>query len=325
MRVKSAFVAVALAAAAYAHWRTGAPDEAAARAMADAAAADAPAIADVVAPRRARVLPVVAAAGAQAGERTGALGDGTGAPYAGIYASPLFGALVAARTREPTVDESGLRYYAALHDRVRVAAEAKRLEELYPDWSPPTDLSARGGAGRDEQPLWDLFAAGKLDALRAAIRLRESTVAGWKPSSELAKKLGRREAQVAIAAATAKRDPRAALTAAAATPGALACDSVDTAWKVADAFVALDMPERAFELDQGVVATCKDFHERLATVERAVASLPEADARRLIALGAARADGTNEFAPAAIALTRALLVKESQGQKADVTAEEVAA
>ncbi|WP_114187339.1 hypothetical protein [Microvirga aerophila] len=41
----------------------------------------------------------------------------------------------------PQVDESALRYFASQGDTRRVDAEIARLRALYPNWTPPTDLS----------------------------------------------------------------------------------------------------------------------------------------------------------------------------------------
>src|SRR6476620_2899571 len=73
----------------------------------------------------------------------------------------------AALPTRPPVDESALRYFASQGDTRRVDAEIARLRALYPDWSPPSDLSQlAGSAPAASDPvvdaLWQLYADQKI-------------------------------------------------------------------------------------------------------------------------------------------------------------------
>ena len=122
------------------------------------------------------------------------------APAVRPVATPATSAIAPRVARTPAItpvegdergpDETALRYYAGLNQKMRVNAEAARLKKLYPHWRPPEDLyEPVPASGEDEQGLWDLFGADKIDELRVAISERERAEPGWKPSAELAKKI----------------------------------------------------------------------------------------------------------------------------------------
>src|SRR5918998_898906 len=75
---------------------------------------------------------------------------------------------------QPQVDESALRYFASQGDTRRVNAEIARLRALYPNWTPPSDLSqlsAGGGATLPDpliERLWSLYREDRIAEVRAA-------------------------------------------------------------------------------------------------------------------------------------------------------------
>ena len=246
----------------------------------------------------------------------------TAAPYAGISDAPLFGRIAAAAAK---VDESALRFYAAQKDRTRVDAEIKRLTMLHPAWKPPANLYAVGD-GRDEQPLWDLYAAGRFDDVRLAIRNRERQEPGWRPSADLLAKLERREAAKTVETLARAKQWTKVLELANAHPDMVACSGMEVSWRVVEAFVGAGLPQRAFDVDAAILTTCKDRHDRLATVRKAVGVLSPADVERLIAMGAVLADGSREFDPVRLDLARQLIGDLlAHAQHADVPAETLSA
>ena len=52
------------------------------------------------------------------------------------------------------VDTTLLRAYASRFDYHKVDEEVRRLKELHPSWTPPTDLFAPKAAAVDERGLW---------------------------------------------------------------------------------------------------------------------------------------------------------------------------
>ncbi len=236
------------------------------------------------------------------------------APYPHIYQAPLFGALFAVSTNQTAVDESALRYYASLHNFARANAEIRRLKALHPNWTPPTNIYATAGAGADEQPFWDLLAADRLEELKAGIALKERTTPGWKPSRDLMTKIARKSAIEELVKKTDQHKPAEALAVADADPSILHCAYMDADWRVADAFLDVGLPKRAFEIYHAVIATCPDHDERLATVRKAISRFSFDQTSSLIAMGAKSADGASEFDPAKIDLTRAEIAAVNEGK-----------
>src|SRR5919107_5697699 len=92
---------------------------------------------------------------------------------------------------QPQVDESALRYFASQGDTRRVNAEIARLRALYPNWTPPSDLSQLSGGAAAAAPdplverLWNLYREDRIAEVRAAIAERQAADANWKPPEEL--------------------------------------------------------------------------------------------------------------------------------------------
>lgn len=96
-------------------------------------------------------------------------------------------------------DETALRYYAAQNQPKRVALEIERLQRLYPYWRPPETLvEPASTSSEDEQPLWDLFGADRMDELRAAIEQRQKVEPDWRPSKDLMEKTVRKELRLRL-------------------------------------------------------------------------------------------------------------------------------
>ena len=238
-------------------------------------------------------------------------------PYPHIYQGPLFGTLFALSNNETSVDESALRYYASLHNFARADAEIKRLKALHPNWTPPTNIYSTAGAGADEQPFWDLLAADRIEELKAGIALKERSTPGWKPSRDLSNKISRKVAIEALVRKSDQNKPAEALAVADADPSILHCAYMDADWRVADAFLAVGLPKRAFEIFHAVVATCPDHDERLATVRKSISRFSVDQVKSLIAMGAKSGDGATEFDAAKIDLTRARLAALNEGKTQD--------
>ena len=237
--------------------------------------------------------------------------------YPHIAEAPIFGSLFAQAAQETTVDESALRYYASLHNVARAEAEIRRLKQLYPRWTPPTNIYASAGAGANEQPLWDLLGQGRFDELRAAIARRTAQEPDWRPSRDLTMKIARKESLVALAKASDAQAWAQVLEIADAEPTALHCAYIDAVWRVSDAFLNLNMAPRAYALYRAAIANCTDRDERLATVRKAVSRFSVDEVKALIAMGAKSDDGVREFDPARIDLTRARIAAVNAGKTQD--------
>ena len=247
------------------------------------------------------------------------------APYPHLYQAPLFGAMFALSNNEPTVDESALRYYASLHNFARANAEIKRLKALHPNWTPPTNIYSAAGAGADEQSFWDLLAADRLEELRAAISLKERKQPGWKPSRDLVTKIERKAAIEELTRKSNEKKPAEALAVADHDPSVLHCAYMDANWRIADAFLDVGLPKRAFEIYHAIIASCPDHDERLATVRKSIARFSFEQTATLIAMGAKSPDGASEFDAARVDLTRARIALVNQGKSHDPIAPEALA
>jgi tetratricopeptide (TPR) repeat protein len=182
------------------------------------------------------------------------------------------------------VDETALRYFAAQGDTRRYEAELARLRALYPEWKPPTDLSAALPTGDPElERVWKLFAEGKFGEARAAIAQRSSADPTWQAPADLTAQLDRAEAGLRLVNASNAKQWEQVIRIGTETPALLTCANVDALWRVAEAFVQTGAPERARDAYAYVLTNCTNPAERVGTMQKALASLPEALVNPLLA------------------------------------------
>lgn len=175
------------------------------------------------------------------------------------------------------VDETALRYFAMQGDTRRYEAELARLRALYPEWKPPTDLTSPVPAGDPElERIWRLFAEGKFGEARAAIGQRSSADPSWQAPADLIAQLDRAEAGQRLTNASNARQWEQVIRIGTETPALLTCANVDALWRVAEAFVQTGAPERARDAFAYVLTNCTNLAERVGTMQKALASLPEA-------------------------------------------------
>ncbi len=205
-----------------------------------------------------------------------------------------------------TVDTSALSYYASRHDTARMDAELRRLRSLYPNWQPPADPASLPAPGGDAavQPLWDLFAADKLDELDAAIAARQAASPDFAPPPDLAEKLAAKRARLALLAASGRMDYGGVIDIAARSPDLVKPDDLDVSWTVAEAYGRAGQSAKALLLDQTILQATQEPTARLATVRKAMASLAPGDLQTLLGMGKAGPDGRSEFAAVDLDLVR---------------------
>jgi tetratricopeptide (TPR) repeat protein len=176
----------------------------------------------------------------------------------------------------PKVDETALRYFATQGDTRRYEAELARLRALYPEWKPPTDLSSQGQTGDPElERMWRLFTEGKYGEVRAAIAQRGSTDPNWRAPADLAAQIDTAEARQRLVNASNARQWEQVIRLGTETPAMLTCASVDALWRVAEAFIQTGKPERARDAYAYVLTNCTNPAERVGTLQKALATLPE--------------------------------------------------
>ncbi|CAO3438583.1 tetratricopeptide repeat protein [Azospirillum doebereinerae] len=187
-----------------------------------------------------------------------------------------------------TVDETALRYYARIGDVERLEAEIARLRALDPSWEPPKDLFAPQPvtSGVDESPFWTLVSAGKFAEARAAIAEQRRKTPSWQPSAKLLQELDLAEGSGRLRSASDTKRWQDVVDAAAAQPEAVACNRLDNAWRLAEAYAELKQTDRAFDTYKTVVSQCPSAKERRDTIFKASRHLGPAQLRELTALGA---------------------------------------
>jgi len=203
-------------------------------------------------------------------------------------------------------DETALRYYASQNQTARVKTEIARLRRLYPDWNPPENLyDAVKVSGEDEQQYWDLYEAGRMDELRAALEARQRDEPGWAPSADLASKVRGKIMRASIMALW-QSGKLADLTEFVKSHGFGGDDAdVDVLWTVAESYARTKQSAEALAIFAKILADNKDPGQRLATIQKAMSCMRMTDVEKLLAMGKTSASGKWEFAPIAIDITRA--------------------
>ena len=217
-------------------------------------------------------------------------------PAAPVAAATPDAAAPAAPTG-PAVDETALRYFAAQGDARRLNAEIARLRALYPNWYPPADMSAPVQVTDTLlDAMWKLYSQGQYAAARAAIADRVASDPTWKVPADLTARLDIGEKRERLINASNAKQWDTVVQIAAATPSLLTCADVDVLWRLAEAFARSDRADRARDVDVYVLTNCQDPKERLATVQKAMAYLGDAELADLLTLERTGADGRGEFA-----------------------------
>lgn len=217
------------------------------------------------------------------------------------------------------VDETALRYFAMQGDTRRYEAELARLRALYPEWKPPTDLTSQGQTGDPElERMWKLFAEGKYGEVRAAIAQRGSADPNWRAPADLVAQLDTVEARQRLVNASNARQWEQVIRLGTETPAMLTCASVDALWRVAEAFVQTGKPERARDAYAYVLTNCTDAVERVGTMQKALATLPESLLGALLSQ-----ERQNEFASVRDELARRHIGKAADDPSQTATADEI--
>ncbi len=231
----------------------------------------------------------------------------------GLRAAPAVPAAASATlpaTKPVKIDDSALRYYAQHHQMDRVKIELKRLQALYPGYKIPKDAFApvADAGGPEDQPLWDLFGADKLDELEARIKQHEHSDPSWHPPLLLVTKLHVKMMRAKILAMykAAKWDNLLAL--AKTDPSAFSTKDLDLMWKVAAAAANAHKMQQSLSLYETILKTEQDPQKRIATLQMAMAHLPMASIEDLYAMGHVGPDGRNEFDVILTDITRARIV-----------------
>ncbi|MCW5697567.1 MAG: cellulose synthase, partial [Bauldia sp.] len=205
----------------------------------------------------------------------------------------------------PAVDESALRFFARQGDAARLAAEIARLRALYPDWEPPADpLAAPVVVDAELDRMWELYSEGRYAEVRAAIAERRARDAGWTPPGTLIELLAIGESRDQLIAASESGQYETVIRIGAATPALRVCTELDVMWRIAEAFARTGRPDRATDAYAYLLQNCDDPAGRFATMQKALAELPEASLDQLWQFERTSAAGVPEFEDVRIAIAR---------------------
>ncbi|MCD6070039.1 MAG: hypothetical protein K0S42_555 [Microvirga sp.] len=231
---------------------------------------------------------------------------------------------------QPQVDESALRYFASQGDTRRVNAEIARLRALYPNWTPPSDLSqlSVGGAAPPDpviERLWNLYREDRIAEVRAAIAERQASDANWKPPEELVTALETVEARRRLVNASDSGQWQTVLSVATEAPNLLTCTNVDVLWRVAEAFARTDQPNRTRDVYTYLLTNCSNPAERLATLQKALTLLPEQQVTDLLQFERRTGEAPDDFSSIRDELARRRVERASLDGKTTASAEDLAA
>ncbi|MFL5190667.1 MAG: tetratricopeptide repeat protein [Microvirga sp.] len=230
---------------------------------------------------------------------------------------------------QPQVDESALRYFASQGDTRRVNAEIARLRALYPNWTPPSDLSQLSGAAAAApdpliERLWNLYREDRIAEVRAAIAERQSSDPNWKAPEELVTALETVEARRRLTNASDTGQWRTVLQVATEAPSLLTCVNVDVLWRVAEAFARTDQPNRTRDVYTYLLQNCANPGERLATLQKALTLLPEQQVTALLQFERKTGESPDDFTPIRDELARRRVERASLDSKVTASAEDLA-
>ena len=230
---------------------------------------------------------------------------------------------------QPQVDESALRYFASQGDTRRVDAEIARLRALYPNWTPPGDLSQLSVGpviARDPllDQLWTLYTEDRLAEVRAAIAERQGSDPQWRPPQDLLTALETAEGRRRLVNASDSGQWRTVLAVATESPSLLTCANVDILWRVAEAFSKTDQPNRTTDVYTYLLTNCTNPAERLGTLQKALTLLPEQRVADLLRFERKGTDNPDDFGSIRDELARRRVERASADGKQTASAEDLA-
>jgi tetratricopeptide (TPR) repeat protein len=170
------------------------------------------------------------------------------------------------------VDTTLLRAYASRFDYHKVDEEVRRLKELHPSWTPPTDLFAPKAAAVDERGLWTNWERGDIAAVDREIAILRSLNPGWTPPQKLTDLVEGRRMRDAVAAAAISSDWDGVVRLAAGKPALFTCDQIENLWDLAQAQFRTGNKAAAYATYGNAMETCRNADLRLATLQKALAN-----------------------------------------------------
>jgi tetratricopeptide (TPR) repeat protein len=179
-------------------------------------------------------------------------------------------------------DLRALRYYIAQNETVSIAAELRRLENAFPDWTAPDDmgaleLMAPTTPTTEIDSIFTLIARNDIAAARRELSAARAAFPDWVPPADMLSLLTTANAQTVFDAAIAARDPDAALRVAMDEPTILRCNRINNAWQLAELQKQTGDRAGALSVYRQILRACSSTADVAATIEKAdsVANIDE--------------------------------------------------
>ena len=134
----------------------------------------------------------------------------------------------------------------------------------------PIAPEARGSAhAPDERPLWELLRNGRYRELFQKIERLRTTHPGWNAPEKLLALANEGYFAQRVRQAIETTDHAALIALAAEKRAAFGCDGIDWAWHLGEAYAKLNRASEAEALAEGLISSCADDNQRLATLYKA--------------------------------------------------------
>lgn len=224
-----------------------------------------------------------------------------------LVLSLLLSAQHALAQAAPSSDDlRALRYYIEQDQTEAIAAELRRLQIMFPEWTPPENLAEIQPAGPTTQidDIYAKIASGDITGARRILTETQAAFPNWTPSPDLMSQLATAEAQSLFDAAIVRRDPDGALRIALDTPELVRCSRINNTWKLAEAEAQTGDDAAALSAYKQIIGSCSRESDIIATIEKANSVATEAQLRSLVDTASSRFPNS---APAFNALQTRLL------------------
>lgn len=227
----------------------------------------------------------------------------------------VFGSVAQAQSTPSADDLRALRFYIEQDDTTSVTAEIRRLQTIYPQWSPPqtlTDLLQTQPTTQLDD-IYARIARNDLNGARRVLAETRTAFPSWTPPENINTLINLAQGQIDFDAAIGRRDMSAAIALASTTPDLLRCDRINNTWQLADLQTAAGNDAAALAAFSQIVRTCTAVPDLIATIEKANAVASVEEMRGLVATAQQRL-------PAAAAQFAALEARLLAGRGVTTTA-----
>ena len=159
--------------------------------------------------------------------------------------------------------------------------------------------------------------------MREAIAARQSAEPRWTPPRNLVDRLTLADMRERLINASDLKQYAMVIQIAGANPSLRTCGDVEALWRVAEAFVRTDSPNRALDAYRYILTNCTNGPERVATMQKAASLLPRDALETLFGLGRAGSEA-DAFRSIREDLARRAVAAGASDAKGNVSEEDLA-